>query len=338
MTVQEALLQSGFTKEQIDALDPRALTTFGGILTSAEQKEKEAREAAVKAEADRQAAAAAAKQAEEARVAAQQAREAAELEKRSNVEFYETKVMPGLIGYEDEKKALETAKINAEAAAAFYKAQNEAARTAGFVPTDSPAFTPPATPPPNQPRDGNGRFVPGTSGSPNFVSPEDFFKRVDTGVYGIQDIGWKYQSLYGRPIPISPSELVAKADALKLSPMEYAARTFKFAEKEEEQRQAAAKAHDDEIRNAAAAEKAKEYEVKEAALRAEFAAKEKERAERMGNNPDVRAAQISKIADVRKAVQAGELPDPLKMTDAQRRAATRQQIHKDLSEREGAVA
>lgn len=341
MTVQEALKQSGFTQEAIDALDAKALSAFGGILTSAEQKEKEAKDSAVKAEADRQAAAQSAKQAEDARIAAEKAKEAAELEKRSNVEFYETKVMPGLIGYEDEKKRLEAEKINAEALAAFYKTQNEAARTAGFVPADAPKFTPTA-PDPNQPRDGQGRFVanaPGsTPGSPTFVNPEDFLKRVDKGVYTIQDIGWKYQQLYGRPIPLSPSDLVAQADAIKLSPMEYAARTFKFAEKEEEMRQALAKAHDDEIANRITQEKQKEFEQKEATLRAQFEAEKKTLSERVGNNPDLRTAGPARIADVAKAVKAGEFKDPLKMTDAERRVATRQMIHKDVEEKESAVA
>jgi hypothetical protein len=45
----------------------------------------------------------------------------------------------------------------------------------------------------------------------------------------------------------------------------------------------------------------------------------------------------SRFAEVARAVKEGTLPDPLKMTDAQRRAATRQQIHSEIAERESAV-
>ena len=44
MTVQEALQKSGFTSEQISALDPKLITIFSGIQTEADQ-------AAAKAEA-----------------------------------------------------------------------------------------------------------------------------------------------------------------------------------------------------------------------------------------------------------------------------------------------
>ena len=333
MTIQEALQQSGFTPEAIAALDAKALNAFGGILTTAEQKEAAAKTA-------EEAATLAARQAEEARVAAKAAQEAAEFEKRSNVEFYEQKIIPGLTGFDDEKKALETARINAEAKAAFLQAQVDGAKAAGFVPADAPAFTPPQVVPGNQPRDMQGRFVPNTlgttPGSPTFET--DFYKRLDTGVGTIADIQWKHQFLYGQPLPISPTQLIKQADDLKLSPMEYASRTFRFAEKEEERRQAQVKAHDDDIATRVTLEKQKEYEQKEAALRAQFEQEKKTLAERVGNNPDLRVATISKIADVAKAVKAGELPNPLKMTEAERRVATRANIRKDLTEQENAVA
>jgi hypothetical protein len=334
-TVAEILEQTGLTKEQIAAFDAKAISAFGGILTTAEQKEAVAKAA-------EEAATVAARQAEEARVAAKAAQDAAEFEKRSNVEFYEQKIIPGLTGFDDEKKVLETAKINAEALAAFYKAQNEAARASGFVPADAPQFTPPSTPPGNQSRDQQGRFVPNapgsTPGSPTFVNEADFYKRIDTGLGTVADIQWKHQMLYGRPLPVSPSDLIKQADALKLSPMEYAARTFKFAEKEEEMRQLAVKAHDDEIANRVAQEKQKEYEVKEAALRADFAAEKKTLAERVGNNPELRVSGPAKIADVRAAMKTGDVKDPVKLTEAERRAATRQLIRKDLEAQESAVA
>lgn len=348
MTVQEALLASGFTKEQIDALDANTLKAFGGILTTAEQKEKDAVAAAAKAEADRQAAAEAAKQAEAIRVVAQAAKDAAELEKRSNVEFYETKIMPALLADSEQQKAVEAAlqagKINAEAEIAFYKAQLEGAKTAGFVAKDAPAWKAPEPVKKEEPgRGADGRFVAGrnqTPGSPGFMNEAELYKRLDNGIGSIADIQWKYQSLYGKPLPISPTELIRQAESLKFSPAEYAARTFKFAEKEEEQRQALAQAHDDEIASRIATEKQKEHDAKIAELTARYEQEKKALAEKsMGNNPEIRAAGPAKIAEVRAAVKAGEFKDPLKMTDAERRNQTRIMVHKDIeSLKEGAVA
>ena len=53
-TVAEILEQTGFTKEQIAALDPKLVTTFSGIMTDAEQKPSCRRTAAAKAAADAQ--------------------------------------------------------------------------------------------------------------------------------------------------------------------------------------------------------------------------------------------------------------------------------------------
>ncbi len=59
---------------------------------------------------------------------------------------------------------------------------------------------------------------------------------------------------------------------------------------------------------------------------------------RGGNNPDVRVpAGSAKFTDIKRAVDQGERPNPLKMTDAQRKAATRNAIHAEIQERQGAV-
>lgn len=316
MTVQEVLKQSGFTDEQIAALDARAITAFSGVLTTAEQAQVAAATASAKAESERQ--------------AAQQALEATELVKRSNTEFYETKIIPGLTAWESEQQKLLTEKANAEALAAFYRTQNESARTAGFVPTDAPTFTPPAAVPP---RAGNGQFTApgGTPGNPTFTM-EDVRNGLGSTMGILADVQWQHEQLYGKPMPMSPTELVRQAEARKLDPGTFAATQFNFEARRQELATQAQKAKEDAFRAEIAAAKDKEYADKEKTLRAELDAEKRKMAEAGGNNGDVRPAQAAKMAEVRRAVEAKERPDPLKMNDRERRVATRTAIHSEIAE------
>jgi hypothetical protein len=319
MTIEEALLQTGMTKEQIAALDPKLVTTFTTILTSAESDKTAGAQAAAKAEADR--------------IAWEKAKADAELLQRSNTEFYETKIVPGLTSWQAEQVQLQTDKANAEALAAFYKTQNDAARTAGFVPTDAPTFTPPVkTPPVADPTR--------TPGTPTFTIDE-----VKNGLGNtlgtITDIQWKHRQLYGgKEMPISPTELIRQSEANKFKdPGTYAAHIFKFAEREEELRQAAAKAHDDAIRAEVAAAKDAERKAELDKIQAEFAAEKKKIAEGQGSNPDTRTPPgSSKFTELRRQVEAKERPDPTRMSAQERMKLTRDNIHKAIEERETAVA
>lgn len=326
-TVAEILKATGVSDEEIAKIDAKWMSAFSGVLTTAEQKATEATEAAKKAENERTAATA--------------AREAAELAGRANTEFYETKIVPGLTSWDEEKKRLLNDKTNAEALAAFLKTQNDGARANGFIAADAPAFTPPADQ--SQQRDGKGQFVsnaPGsTPGSPTYIDPTQVATKIGDIAGVISDIQWKHQTLYGKPLPIAPSELIKQADALKLDPLTYASRTFNFAQKEEEVRQNAAKDHDNQIATAARAEEETKWKAELDKVHAEQAAKDRARNESVGNNPEVRVPPGSSgVAAIRKGVQDGKLPDPLKMTDQQRRQATRQQIHTEIAEREPSLA
>lgn len=332
-TVAEVLRQSGLSQEQIDALDAKVLTSFNGVLTSAERlqqeavaKERSAAEAAAKAEADRKAA-------EAAQASARAAQDAAELQKRSVDEFWQNTYNPGVAQWEADRAALAKKAADAAAEVAFYKQQRESLKELGLVPADAPTFTPSQADPTQSGRGADGKFVPGGNGSPVFDA-NTVISKVGDGMNTITNIMWKHQSLYGAPLPIAPSDLIAKADALKLSPMEYAARTFRFAEKEEEMRQAEAKRHDDEIRAQAAAEKESEWKLKLEEREKEFAAKEKLRAEQGGNNPDVRVAVSSRIPELQRKVEAKEVPDPLMMNDTQRRVQTARMIKDTLTQKD----
>ena len=333
LTLADVLKKSGWTQEQIDALDANARNGFNSVLSAADQaeqdalkKQAEATAAAAKAEADRKAA-------EESVAAAKAAQEAAELNKRSIDEFWNNTYNPGIAAAEAEKTRLAKLAADAQAEAAYYKAQREGYLGAlGIKPDDAPLFTPSAKTEPVQV----------TPGTPTFIDPNVVISRVGDGMNTISDIQWKYASLYGgQPLPIAPSELIKQADAVKLSPADYAARTFKFAEKEAARAAAQAKAHDDEIRAAVAAEKEAEKKAEIERIQNEHNAKLKSMAETtgVGANPDLRApAGSAKFADLRRATQAGERPDPTKMSAEERRKATLSNIHKAIEEREAQVA
>jgi hypothetical protein len=329
ITLAEVLKSSGWSQTQIDALDAKAMSGLtdwvSGVEKTAAEKEQAAKAAAEKAEADRKAAEAAA-------AAAKEAEEKAALSKRSVDEFWQNTYNPGMAGWEKERQELAKKAADASAEAAFYKAQREGyLGTLGIKPEDAPVF---------KPAEPVKKVEPETPGTPKFIDPNVIVSRVGDGMNTISDIQWKYQTLYGgAPLPIPPSELIKQADALKLSPMEYAARTFKFAEKEAERRAAEAKAHDDKIAADAVAAKEEAHKAEVKKLQDEFAAKERLRAEQGGSNGDVRTPPgSSKFADLQRATKAGERKDPTRMTPEERRQTTLANVHKAIEEREQQVA
>jgi len=191
---------------------------------------------------------------------ANQARDAAELAQRSNVDFYENQIAPALVQWDEEKQRLENEKARIAAEAAYYRTQNEQARVSGFIASDAPGY---------EPRDTSGRYVAGPTGSPVF-QPEEVIKRAGDGLAMIADIDWKHRQLFdGKPLPISPSELVKQADARRLDPMTYASQTFGFQKREQELAEQRQKMHDDQIRKEATEQRDRFW------------------AERVGSNPDV---------------------------------------------------
>jgi hypothetical protein len=328
MTLAEVLKQSGWTQEQIDALDAKAMSGLTdyvtGIEQTAAQKEKAASELAVKAEADRKAQ-------EAAVVAAKAALEAAELQKRSVDEFWNNTYNPGIAAAEVEKARLAKEVADARAESAYYKTQRESyLKEFNIKPEDAPVFTPPAVIPPVENK---------TPGTPTFTI-NDVRDQLGTSLGTVANIQWEYQTLYGRPMPISPTELLRQSEANKFKdPATYANQIFKFSERREEQRVAAAKAHDDEIAAKAVAERDAKHKEETDKLTAEFNAKERLRAEQAGSNPDTKLPPgSSKFSDLRRAQQAGERKDPTKMTPQERRQTTLDNIHKALEERQAVVA
>src|ERR1700722_14218535 len=105
VTVEQVLRQTGFSDQEIQQLDQRALGAFTGVLTSAQQQ-----------------------------------REAAELAQQANRQFYDETIAPSLYSWELEKNQLENDRAKLAAEAAFYREANAKARESGFIAPDSPTF------------------------------------------------------------------------------------------------------------------------------------------------------------------------------------------------------
>lgn len=318
-TVAEILKASGMDDTAIAALDAKVLAGFTGVLTTAEGERTAAAESAKKAEAER--------------VAAIAAQEAAELAQRQNADFYEHTIVPSLNGWETQEQTMKTEIANANALAAFYKAQNEGAKAAGFVPADAPVFTPAAGGTPA--RGDGGKFVAGapggTPGSPSFKM-EDVEGRLasglDNSVWALQE----YQRLSGGQfLPDSISNLAQEASANKLPFKDYVARKYDFAAKSQALQVKAEAEKADAIAKAAIAPYEQKLKDNDAVWQQKLEDKAKEISERGGNNPDVRRAAISNYPEVKKAVEDGTRKDPLSMTKEQRQVEMRRQIQADVA-------
>lgn len=238
---------------------------------------------------------------------AQKTLEQAELIKRAQADMLEKEINPALNAWANEKASYDT-KI------AAYEAALKGAKEGGF---QVPEILTPAAATSTPTRAADGKFVSGANvvpGSPEFVA--NFRKEAGAAIGSMLDLTWKYQSLYGTPMPDSPTKLIEEATAQRMDPISYAAKKYDFAGKEKAIKEAEQKKHDDAIR---AEQKA---------------TSDKEWAEKVGSNPNIRQAEVSKFSTLDKAVKAGERPDPLKMTREQRHVATGQIIRKEIAERE----
>ena len=331
-TVAEVLKQSGLTQEQIDAIDAKAISALNGYVTTVEQS---AQHAATKAEEDRKAA-------EAASASAKVAQDAAELQKRSVDEVWQNTYNPGVAAWEAEKAVLAQKAADEAAAAAFYKAQNDALKEQGIILKDAPNFTPPATPPPGTVRNDKGQFVPNvpgsTPGSPTFTL-EQIDQRLGNG---ISNVGWamqEYQRLTGGQFLPDPfDQLDREATNQKLPFRDYVARKYDFAGKQQAIVQKQQQEHDATV---AATERAKadaDWKAKLDAREAEFAVKERQHAERAATGSPVSVAVSAKIPELQRRVETKELPDPLLMNENQRRANTAKMIRDQIAESKSQAA
>jgi hypothetical protein len=311
-TVEEVLRDSGFTPEQIAQIDQRQITAFSSVLSEADKTRAEAKAA----------------------------QDAAELAQRSNIDFYDNRIQPSLLAWEEEKQRIENDKARVAAEAAYYRTQNEEAKKAGFIPTEAPGFDASRFVPPNpgvQPRDQGGRYVAnapgGTPGSPTYFDVNKIYEKAGEAAVLISEINWEHEQLFGKPLPIPPSALIAQADAQKLDPKAYAARLFNYDARRQQIAQEADKARADKI--AAEAVAPWQQKVDDALAQGKKDLEENNRkwAEKVGSNPDIHVPHENpKTADIARAVANKDIPDPLTLNDQQRRALTSQMIRKDMAE------
>jgi hypothetical protein len=242
---------------------------------------------------------------------ATQTLEAAELAKRAQAEQYDTNIAPALDAWANEK-------AQKDAEIAFYKAQLDGAKAGGFITTTLPGTLPtPAAGTPAAVRGPDGKFVAGGNpvpGSPSF-DPNKLRDDIGAAFSFSADTQWKYRTLFGKEMPDSPTTLIREATAQHMSPSAWAAKKYDFAGKEKAISEQQQKDHDDAIRKEVAA------------------AKDKEWGEKVGSNPDVRRAEVSRFSEINKAVKAGTRPDPLApgLSEAQRDAGTRSAIRAEVA-------
>lgn len=285
-TVAEILKESGLTDEQITAIDAKALEGLTRVVTSANESQ-----------------------------------EKAELALRAQREEYDKNIAPALANWADRDTAISTK-------AAAYETWINKVKESGYLPKEildaMPTFGTPSNPNPNPgTRDTSGRFVAGANpvpGSPGVVEIEKKLRDELGGAFAFAaDTQHRYRTLYGQEMPDLPTALIREASQNRMSPMEWAAKKYNFAGKEQER--------------VAAAEKAKI----DAAVKDAVAAKDKEWAEKVGNNPNVRIPTESQFSSVSKAVAEGKRQDPLKMTPEQRKANTHANIQKEFAEKSSMV-
>ncbi len=241
---------------------------------------------------------------------AQQDLEKAENARRLQQEQYSTEIAPALDAWGNEKAAYDSEK-------AALRAALKAAEEGGFkIPDILKTQAAAATAATTQPRANDGKFVPGATGSPEFVKLKD---DIGGAFAFAADTQWKYRKLYGQEMPDSPTAIIREAVAQRMDPATYAAKKYDFAAKEAEQSKAARQA---EIDAAVAAEKTKW---------------EKDAAERAGSNPMINRAEASKYSAISTAVKAGDRPNPIGLTREERHRATSQSIQKDIAANSEAV-
>lgn len=277
-SIEEVLKATGLSDEQIKALDAKVvqgLTQWGdGIVGTSNQL-----------------------------------KEAAELKERQVRDMIAKEVNPALNNWENEKAAY-------AAREAAYKQAFEAAKAGGFIAPEINVQIPtsPTSDPNNPPRNAQGQFVANANpvpGSPDFQKFRDGIAQANAMVW---DMAHKYRTLYGAEMPDAPTQIIREAEAQHMNPIEYAAKKYNFAAKEQEF-----------MAKKSADEKAAIQKEIEGRVRQEYA-------EKYGNNAGIRPAVTSEYSQVSKAVQAGTRPDPLKQTRDERARTTREMIDKDLRE------
>lgn len=250
---------------------------------------------------------------------ANEAQDKAELALRAQREEYDSRIAPALASWADQDTRLSTEN-------AAMRTYLDKIKTSGYLPPELVSAIPvvgaPATPstPGSPTRTPDGRFIASETTPPPVVVDT---KKIEADLAGAftfaADTQWNYRRLFGKEMPDSPTALIREAGQNRMSPQEWAAKKYDFSGRETAIKAEEQKKHDDTIR----------AEVK--------AAVDKEWAEKVGNNPNIRIPVESQFSSVSKAVAEGKRTDPLKMTPEQRKSSTHANIQKEFAERSSMV-
>jgi hypothetical protein len=284
-TVADVLKETGWTDDEIKALDQTKMEGLTRVVSSANESQ-----------------------------------EKAEFALRAQREEYDQRIAPALANWADQ----DTVKSTRLAAAEEFIRK---VKDSGYLPKEIldviPTITPGSPSAASGTRGPDGKFVPGANaspGSPGFVDvKKELATELGSAFSFAADTQWNYRRLHGKEMPDSPTALIREAAANRMSPSEWAAKKYEFAARETAIKAEEQKKHDDAIRQ----------EV--------TAAKDKEWAEKIGNNPNVRIPQESAFSSISKAQAEGKRQDPLKMTPEQRKANTHANIQKEFAERSSMV-
>ncbi|HTF62318.1 MAG TPA: hypothetical protein VK638_06350 [Edaphobacter sp.] len=231
---------------------------------------------------------------------AEQERLAGETAQRAANDLFEKQITPALNEWGNKE-------ANLVAERDYFKRLAEGAKNGGFI-AEVPPFQP------NNPRDpNNGRYT--ANGNPVPGSPDinEFRSQVGAALGMVADLQWNYQKLFGAAMPESPTALGEEAARNRMSLADWAAQKYKFDDRRKQLAQEESQKREDAIRK----------EEREKTTR--------ELSERYGSNPNVRQGQVSQFAELKKGVTEGTRVDPLKMTPAERKAATSSSIRNDLN-------
>jgi hypothetical protein len=233
----------------------------------------------------------------------------AELQKTSVDEFWKNTYSPGIAQWEQDRTQMTQRIARAEAEKAALLAERSALAESGIVGAELPINI-------SQQRNSGGQYMP-TPGTPVFSNPDEFIGRAAQGFNQILDITHRHQQLYGKPMGIQPSALIAEADRLGISPSELAERKFSFSKREGEIQVQRQKEAEERIRQDERQKMLGRYSDSSG----------------LNANP-VQGANGGGMASVRKDMLEGKLKDPTRMSPQERHQQALNSIHRHIEERQ----
>ena len=232
-TVEDILRETGFTDEQIKAIDAKAMTALNTYGASANTN-----------------------------------LEKAELALRAQREEYDTRIAPALANWADRDTRVSTENA---AYREFITKMKDSGYLPPEMLAAIPTFGAPAAAAAPGTRGPDGRFVAGGNTVPGSPGPgpapgpdltrvhADLQNEMGRAFAFGMDTQWRYRSLFGKEMPDSPTQLIREATQNHMDPSAWAAKKYDFTGRETAIRAEEQKKHDDAIRKETADAKDREW-------------------------------------------------------------------------------